>query len=46
MDESNAPPMSNAAEADLLNNTKYDDLASIFNITGTIGVPPASHLYL
>jgi len=40
MDESNAPPMSNAAAADLLKSTKYDDPASIFNITGTIGVPP------
>jgi hypothetical protein len=33
--------MSNTAEADLLKSTKYDDPASIFNITGTIGVPPS-----
>lgn len=41
MDESNAPPKSNAAAADLLKSTKYDDPDSIFNITGTIDVSPS-----
>jgi hypothetical protein len=37
----NAPPMSNTAAGALLKSTKYDDPASIFNITAAIGSSPS-----